>query len=479
MINGRTLKQAVTAGTLPFSSHTPAEKGYACPHPYHPLGPVPLTPVPGSEANSMTAASHPSLKPSSARAAAVSTFTLGGVEELDVEKGSAAPMEQARPSQIVNTAEDEEDTVAAAASVQPEPTAAADAAAGAVPAAAAIPTPKPVAKAPADEEEPQQPEQQSPPQQQQPRGGGSEGVPDDDSGATLEAALEAAAADAEDDVPLAGRPGLSPPALGKPRGGRRKRKRAAREQQQYAKLKYTPGERHGAWEGQTVDGDVHDVYRGGFKAKEQQRCLNQPNKWVTLMPGDAREPADSAGVAADEGFLPAADHATPRGRAGSSVRGVPAVAHQQGRKHSCVFSSAASALVFVGETKAALAVAARIPKSLAHDNPMTLLHDVVKSKQVKTMEVVQVFKRGRLDLLSGDPSPYPTTVQLLGEDGGVGHAVTIARGWIFDATLPRALPLSRASLDACCSSAQGRVAYVCVARAVRYRLVAAPGVPSL
>ena len=95
------------------------------------------------------------------------------------------------------------------------------------------------------------------------------------------------------------------------------------------------------------------------------------------------------------------------------------------------------------------------------------------------MEVVPVFKRGRFDLLSGDPPPYPTTVQLLGEDGGVGHAVTIARGWIFDATLPRALPLSRASLDACCSRAQGRVAYVCVERAVRYRPVAAPGVPSL
>ena len=52
----------------------------------------------------------------------------------------------------------------------------------------------------------------------------------------------------------------------------------------------------------------------------------------------------------------------------------------------------------------------------------------LKSKQVKTMEVVPVFKRGRFDLLSGDPPPYPTTVQLLGEDGGVGHAVTIVGG---------------------------------------------------
>ena len=103
----------------------------------------------------------------------------------------------------------------------------------------------------------------------------------------------------------------------------------------------------------------------------------------------------------------------------------------------------------------------------------------LKSKQVKTMEVVPVFKRGRFDLLSGDPPPYPTTVQLLGEDGGVGHAVTIVRPWIFDATLPHALPLSRASLDECCSSARGGVAYVSGVRAVRYRQVASSGVSSL
>ena len=54
-----------------------------------------------------------------------------------------------------------------------------------------------------------------------------------------------------------------------------------------------------------------------------------------------------------------------------------------------------------------------------------------------------IFKRGRFDLLSGDPPPYPTTVRLLGEDGGVGHAVTIVGEWIFDATLPHALPLSK------------------------------------
>ena len=63
---------------------------------------------------------------------------------------------------------------------------------------------------------------------------------------------------------------------------------------------------------------------------------------------------------------------------------------------------------------------------------------------------------------------YPTTVQLLAVDGGVGHVVTIVGEWIFDATQPHALPLTRASLDFCCSSAGVAVAYAGVERAVRF-----------
>ena len=248
---------------------------------------------------------------------------------------------------------------------------------------------------------------------------------------------------------------------------------------QYTKLKYVPpskGERHGAWKGMTAGGDVHEVYRSAFKAKYQQRCQDKPNKWVKLPPGNAREPTDPAGCAADVGLQAAADRATLQG-AGSSVRGDPTVAYRQGRKNSCVFSSAASALFHLGETEAARVVAAHIPASLKHNDPMALLHDVLNSKKVSTVEVVCRFKRGRLDLLSAE-SPDPTTVQLLGEDEGTGHAVTIVGPWIFDATLPHALPLSRASLDECCSSARGRVAYVCVAKAVRFRRLASSGVPS-
>ena len=249
--------------------------------------------------------------------------------------------------------------------------------------------------------------------------------------------------------------------------------------QQYTKLRYTPpseGERQGVWRGMTAGGYEHEVYRKGFKARYQQRCKDNPNEWIKLSPGDACEPADSAGAATDVCLQAAADP-SPLGAGGSSVRGDPTVAHRQGKMDSCVFSSAASALFHLGEKKAARIVAAHIPVSLKHNNPMALLHDVLGSKKVKTVEVVCRFKRGQLDLLSAE-SPDPTTVQLLGGDGGVGHAVTIVGPWIFDATLPHALPLSRASLDECCSSARGRVAYVCVHCAVRFRPLASSSVPS-
>ena len=229
----------------------------------------------------------------------------------------------------------------------------------------------------------------------------------------------------------------------------------ARQRTQYAKLRYAPpsaGGRCGVWEGMTVHGEVHEVRRNGFQSWCHAACKEAPNGWIKLKPGRARGPTEAD-----------AAHGSP-----------PTIAYRQGPRHSCVFSSAASALVHAGEGAAAAVVAARIAKSLEHGNPMAFLHDIIKSKKVPTMEVMAIYKRGQLNVLS-DRSHHLTTVQLLGEDGGVGHAITIVDEWIFDATLPFALPLTRASLDACCSSQQGLVAYRCVERAVRYRRTVAAG----
>ena len=310
------------------------------------------------------------------------------------------------------------------------------------------------------------------------RSSGRKAVPD--KAAAERAAAEKAAADkAVAEKAAAEKAAAEVAAASQPSAPGKRPRAVPQEEQQYTKLKYVPSSegKRGAWVGKTVNGVDHEVYRSAFKTKYQQRCQANPNDWIKLPPGDAREPTDPAGCAADVGLQAAADPSTLRG-GGSSVRGDPTVAYQQGRKDSCVFSSAASALFHLGETNAARVVAAHIPASLKHNDPMALLHDVLNSKKVKTVEVVCSFKRGQLDLLSAE-SLDPTTVQLLGEDGGTGHAVTIVGPWIFDATLPHALPLSRASLDECCSSARGGVAYVSGVRAVRYRQVASSGVSSL
>ena len=84
-----------------------------------------LMPVPGSVANSLPSASLPPIKPSSeARAAAGTRFTFDEEEDVeDMGQMSAAPMDEARPSQVDDIIEDEEPVVAVT-SWQPAPTAA-------------------------------------------------------------------------------------------------------------------------------------------------------------------------------------------------------------------------------------------------------------------------------------------------------------------------------------------------------------------
>ena len=70
---------------------------------------------------------------------------------------------------------------------------------------------------------------------------------------------------------------------------------AAGSEQQYEQIRYIPPKNldgpscHGRWQGRTVDGIVHDVYRGAFKEKHLKLAIEVPNEWVTIPPGDASE----------------------------------------------------------------------------------------------------------------------------------------------------------------------------------------------
>jgi hypothetical protein len=51
-------------------------------------------------------------------------------------------------------------------------------------------------------------------------------------------------------------------------------------------------------------------------------------------------------------------------------------------------------------------------------------------------------------------SQYPAVVALEAEDGGTQHAITVVGRIIFDSNSERSLPLTKESLDYCCSSDQ-------------------------
>ena len=110
--------------------------------------------------------------------------------------------------------------------------------------------------------------------------------------------------DDDDDAPAAEVATSVPAAAAAPESG-----------QQYAKLRYTPptdGERCGEWEGMTVNGVVHAVYRKAFKGTHTQRCADAPGQWIKLPPGNARGDTEPLG-SADGCLLPAANRNAPCG----------------------------------------------------------------------------------------------------------------------------------------------------------------------
>ena len=75
---------------------------------------------------------------------------------------------------------------------------------------------------------------------------------------------------------------------------------AAGSEQQYKQIRYIPPENLdgpsccGRWQGRTVKGIVHKVYRRAFKDKHLKLAIEASNEWVIIPPGDASERPKSA-----------------------------------------------------------------------------------------------------------------------------------------------------------------------------------------
>jgi len=84
---------------------------------------------------------------------------------------------------------------------------------------------------------------------------------------------------------------------------------------------------------------------------------------------------------------------------------------------------------------------------LAEDTMKKATHSHTRGK----LHCEECKKKRKLDAL-GDRREVPTSVTLMALDGGIEHAVAMFGDWVFDTSMPHALPLCKESLDWCCQN---------------------------
>jgi hypothetical protein len=131
----------------------------------------------------------------------------------------------------------------------------------------------------------------------------------------------------------------------------------------------------------------------------------------------------------------------------------PIVKYMQQGESTCLFSSFASALHYIGLKETAAEIASEASEWSANQvggifNWNALLH--LMKRSCAWLQPRKI-KGNMFDVLK-DASEYPTLLQLKAKDGGIQHAITVVGGLIFDSNCERAIPLNKKSLDYCCST---------------------------
>jgi len=148
---------------------------------------------------------------------------------------------------------------------------------------------------------------------------------------------------------------------------------------------------------------------------------------------------------------------------------LPMVKYMQGGDATCLFSSLASALHYVGLRETAEEVARQAARfSAASDNGVLSWKGLLETmaKSCRWLDPIKI-KSKSFDILS-DVSMFPTVLALEAVDGGTQHAITVVGKLIFDSNCERALPLTRKSLDYCCSTDKKQGMFRQVYRGYRY-----------
>ena len=141
------------------------------------------------------------------------------------------------------------------------------------------------------------------------------------------------------------------------------------------------------------------------------------------------------------------------------VPNAPPCVHQQRDKRTCVFSSFASCVHYLGHEEMGTRLQTLSAKQSYRMDNLERLKAAVDTSLGMQCRIKKYKKddapKNRLDPLTKTDMreknglAYPIVVVLEGDDGGTEHAVTIYDSWVFDSNVEVALPLTQNTLDWC------------------------------
>jgi hypothetical protein len=137
---------------------------------------------------------------------------------------------------------------------------------------------------------------------------------------------------------------------------------------------------------------------------------------------------------------------------------------------TCVLKGAASCLWFLGHKRLANLLCNDVISGFKMDKGFDYFQYVMDPKRLEKSER-RAFQFVKLktnpkkwDILKDSQEYIMCLVGLLANDSKTDHAVAISGKWIFDSNLDYALPLSKDSLDLCCSNDKNKNQFVGVTR---------------
>ena len=145
------------------------------------------------------------------------------------------------------------------------------------------------------------------------------------------------------------------------------------------------------------------------------------------------------------------------------------IKYSQGIQTSCILSSLASALYYMGDVNTSEYIIRRKQLSLTfiHDKGrMEFCRDTLTQKIHYQIQKCNTSTT-TFDILQNH-SDYPTVCLLLDMAHRKDHCITVCGKWIFDSKLESALPLTKASLNYICSGNDtDEITFVGVLNAIR------------